>query len=424
MSVSNSFTRTFYEVETSSTAFWDSTAAEREQTFAILREQQPVSWQPVVEDTWYTAEGEEGYWAVVRHADIVEVSRRSDVFISGRGTQLETLPEIVEKSSQSIVAMDDPEHAQIRKLISAAFTPRQVRRIEDQIKTNATAIFDQIADTGEAEFVSQVSALMPMRTVLDMIGVDRDEQPKVAKAAEVIAGFKDPGVLEGRIREEYLGEVGWYLTKLSRKISTLRREEPTDDLMSALVSSEIDGRGLTDLEISSFFTLLCVAGTDTTRHTTTHAVKALTDFPDQRAWLAEDFEGRIDTAIEEFVRWATPVMTFARTAAIDVELGGQQIKAGDKVVVFYASGNWDTTVFENPEKFDLSRKPNPHLGFGGGGAHYCLGSQLAKSQLRAVFRELFTRIPDFEAGEANLMTTTTFIHGVKSMPITFTPEQR
>ena len=415
-------TRPFDAIELSSKDFWAKTAADREQSYAVLRAERPVSWQPQVEDPWMP-EDIPGYWAIVKHQHIIEVSRRNDVFVSGEGVTFENLPPEVLRGSQSILAMDPPDHTKLRKLISAAFTPKQVRRIEDQINANAAEIIDSIASVGKADFVKEVSAVLPMRTVCDMIGIDRHEQPTVAHAAEVITGWNDPEVRGGRDRGQALAEVGWYLTKLGRRIAKERRAEPRDDLMSALANVEVDGEVLNDVEISAFFTLLCVAGTDTTRQTATHAVRALTDYPDQRSWLAADFENHIGTAVEEMVRWSTPVMTFKRTCVQDYELAGQRIRAGEKVVMFYASGNWDSDVFQNPDRLDLSRKPNPHLGFGGGGAHFCLGSQVARSQLRALFREMFSRIPDFHAHEPDPLAGN-FIHGVKSMKITFTPEVR
>ncbi len=182
--------------------------------------------------------------------------------------------------------------------------------------------------------------------------------------------------------------------------------------------AEVDGDRLTDAEVAAFFVLLAVAGNDTTRQTTSHALKALTDFEDQRAWLMEDFDDRIGVAVEEMVRWASPVMTFRRTAAVDVELGGRQIAAGEKVVMFYASGNWDTTVFDRPDVLDLGRKPNPHLGFGGGGRHFCLGAHVARTQLRAIFGELLHQLPDIRAGEPEYLQGN-FVHAIRAMPCTF-----
>lgn len=409
-------------IDLSAKAFWTITAADREHAFAELRAKRPISWQRPIEDAWYPEPDDPGYWAILRNADIADVSRRSDVFVSRHGVNFETLPPQVVRASQSILGMDAPDHTQIRRLVAAAFTPKQVRRIEDQIKANAIKIVDDIVGKGEVEFVSECAALLPMITVCDMIGVPEADRLPVARAAEVITGWNDPDTRDGRPLLEALPEAGRYLTKIGRTLAAQRRDDPRDDLMTALVQAEVHGERLPDAEISSFFTLLCVAGTDTTRQTTSHAVKALTDFPEQRALLAEDFDGRIGTAIEEFIRWASPVMTFRRTAVADTVVGGQEIKAGEKVVMFYPSGNWDAAVFDHPERFDLSRTPNPHLGFGGGGIHYCLGNQVAKTQLRELFRELLHRIPDFQAGEPEYLAGN-LIHGIKRMPVTFTAER-
>ena len=190
-----------------------------------------------------------------------------------------------------------------------------------------------------------------------------------------------------------------YVHQVAGALAAERREHPGDDLFSSLVNAEVDGDRLADADVAAFFVLLTVAGNDTTRQTTSHALKALTDYPDQRAWLLEDFDDRIGGAVEEFIRWATPVMTFRRTAAKDVEIAGQAIRAGEKVVMFYSSGNFDTDVFEHPERLDLSRNPNPHVGFGGGGVHFCLGAHVARAQLRAIFGELLHQLPDIQAGD-------------------------
>jgi cytochrome P450 len=413
--------RRFDEISLSSTEFWNRTAAGREEAFAVLRDKRPVSWQPPVQDNWMPDADDIGYWAVVRHADVVTVSRHNDIFASGQGVLFENLPPDVLRASQSILAMDPPDHTTIRKLIAAAFTARQISRIQAQIAANARTIVDSIVEKGAVDLVHEVSAVMPMRTVCDMIGIERSEQPNVARAAEVITGWNDPDVRGGRERGPALAEAGLYLNGLVYQLSQRRRREPQNDLITALVQAEVDGEHLARVDISAFFTLLSVAGTDTTRHTLSYAIKALTDFPEQRAWLLEDIDARIDSATDEFVRWATPVMTFKRTCVQDTDLGGQQIRAGQKVCMFYASANWDRDVFERPEQLELSRSPNPHVGFGGGGAHHCLGHQLAKSQIRALLRELLTRLPDIEAHEPVLLAGSNFINGIKSMKVTFTP---
>jgi cytochrome P450 len=251
-----------------------------------------------------------------------------------------------------------------------------------------------------------------------MVGIEASERERVACAADALVSWADPVYLDGRNPLEVLVENQMYLHHVAGTLAAERRERPGDDLFSALVNAEVDGDRLSDADVAAFFVLLAVAANDTTRQTTSHAMKALTEFPSQRAWLLEDFDNRIGMAVEEFIRWASPVMTFRRTAATDVELGGQTIRAEEKVVMFYPSGNWDTEAFDHPERFDLSRNPNPHVGFGGGGVHFCLGAHVARAQLRAIFGELLRQLPDIQAGEPTLVAGN-FIHAVRSMPCTF-----
>lgn len=412
--------RPYDEMDLSSRTFWCGTAAERERSFAVLRAERPVSWhRPPETFAGELEQGQSGFWAVVRHKDIVEVSRRSDVFVSGYGTQPLDLPPEWREATESIIGMDAPRHTKLRKIVSAAFTPRQVRRIEEQIKANAKTIVEELAAAGTGvDFVRHCASQLPLRTLSDMVGIPDDERDAVVQAAEALVCAGDPEFLQGRDAEQVVVSSQMELHRVALELASRRRTDPRDDLMSALVHAEVDGEQLTHEEIAAFFALLCVAGNDTTRQTTSHTLKALTDFPEQREWLMADFDGRINGAIEEFVRWATPVMTFRRTAISDYELGGQPIRAGEKVVMFYASGNWDTEVFAQPDRFDLSRNPNAHLSFGGGGAHYCLGNQVAKTQLRALFGELLTQLPDIQGVEPEYLESS-FIHAVRAMTCTF-----
>jgi cytochrome P450 len=356
----------------------------------------------------------------VRHADIAEVSRRNDVFVSGQGVMFANIPDDLLEASQSFLAMDAPRHTKIRKLVSAAFTPKQVRRIDEQINANAKAIVAELAAAGSGvDFVRHCASALPLRTISDMIGIPAERRARSAEAANDLVSWADPQHLAGREPLDMLLTGQTYLHQVAFELAEERRARPTDDLMTNLVQAEIDGERLSDEEIAAFFVLLSVAGNDTTRQTTSHALKALTDFPTQRAWLVADFDRRIGTAVEEFVRWASPVMTFRRTAVVDYELAGQRILAGEKVVMFYPSGNWDTEVFTSPNTFDLSRDPNPHVGFGGGGAHFCLGNQVARAQLRASFRELLRQLPDIQAGAPQYLAGS-FIHAIREMPCTFT----
>lgn len=411
--------RTYDPIDLSSRAFWSTTAADRERSFAELRVDRPISWHPPVEDALMEDPNDRGYWAVTRHADIVTVSRTSDVFLSGKGVLFENIPEEFLEASQSFLAMDPPRHTLIRKVVHAAFTPRQVSRIEDSIKANATAIVEELVAAGSGvDFVDHCAKELPIRTLADMAGIPESERYQVAEAANAVVSWADPTYLDGRHPLEVLTGAQMYLHQVAFALAAERRESPGDDLISSLVQAEVDGDRLTDAEVAAFFVLLSVAGNDTTRQTTSHAMKALTDFGDQRAWLLEDFDGRIGGAVEEFVRWATPVMTFRRTAATDFDLNGQTVAAGEKVVMFYPSGNWDTEVFDHPERLDLSRNPNPHVSFGGGGRHFCLGASVARAQLRAVFGELLRQVPYIQAGDADYVAGN-FIHAVRSMPCTF-----
>ncbi|OBG01526.1 cytochrome P450 [Mycolicibacter sinensis] len=419
MTATTASARSYDLIDLSSRAFWSTTAADRERAFAVLRAERPVSWHPPVEDSMLNDPDDPGYWAVTRHADIVTVSRANDVFLSGKGVQFENVPAELLETTQSFLAMDPPRHTKLRKLATAAFTPRQVRRIEDSIKASATAIVEELKAAGSgADFVDYCAKELPLRTLSDMMGIPESERERVAEAADALVTANDPVCLAGRNPLEVMFESVTYLHQVAGTLAAQRRENPGDDLFSSLVNTEVDGDRLTDAEVAAYFVLLSVAGNDTTRQTTSHALRALTTFPDQRAWLLEDFDRRIGMAVEEFIRHATPVMTFRRTAATDYELGGQTIRAGDKVAMFYASGNWDETVFEDPDRLDLSRDPNPHLGFGGGGQHYCLGTHVARAQLRAIFGELLRELPDIEAGEPEYVAGS-FIHGIRAMPCTF-----
>ncbi|OBF08147.1 cytochrome [Mycobacterium sp. ACS4054] len=411
--------RPYDPIDLSSRAFWATTAAEREKSFAVLRAERPVSWHPPVEDALMPDPADPGYWAITRRADIVAVSRNNEAFLSGRGVMFENIPVELLEASQSFLAMDPPRHTKLRKLVSAAFTPRQVRRIEESIRANARTIVAELRAAGSgADFVDHCAKELPIRTLSDMVGIPESEREHMAAATDAMVSWADPAYLDGRHPMEVLFEHQTYVHQVAGELAVQRREHPGDDLISGLVNAEVDGERLTDAEVAAFFVLLSVAANDTTRQTTSHAMKALTDFGDQRAWLLEDFDSRIGTAVEEFVRWASPVMTFRRTAATDFELGGQQIAAGEKVVMFYPSGNWDTEAFDHPERLDLSRSPNPHVGFGGGGVHFCLGAHVARAQLRAIFGELLRQLPGIEAGDPTYVAGN-FVHAVRSMPCTF-----
>jgi cytochrome P450 len=408
------------EADLGSLDFWGMPAQERDRYFAELRRDSPISrHQPPEDILGLPDQGRMSYWAIVRYDDVRRISRDPATFCSGQGTQFADAPPEFLEASLSFLAMDAPRHTTLRGLVSSAFTPRQVARIEEGIRVNARTIVADAAPSGGGDFVELIAKRLPLVTISDMIGVPDRDRERVVAAADLLVTTSDPEAFGERPPIEVLGEALWTLTSFATELAAHRERDPDDDLMTALVQAEIDGERLTHAEIAAFFVLLSVAGNDTTRHTTAHAMRALSVNPDQRALLMADLDERMPAAVEEFVRWASPVLTFRRTTTREVELHGENLPAGEKVVLFYHSANRDDRAFEDPWRFDLTRDPNRHLGFGGGGPHYCLGASLARTQLRALFGELLRVVPDIEASEPELLRSA-FIHGVKRMDCTFT----
>jgi len=411
------------EIDISSAEFWRQDFAEQDRLFRILREQRPVSWQRPMEEAVIPDPDDPGYWALTRVAEISEVSRNPEMYISGQGVLFDMLPQIFLTMTQSFLAMDNPMHGKLRKLVSTAFTPKQVRRMEDKISQTAKACVDEIAHKGKIDFVTELSTHIPLITFCEIMGVPRDKWELTGRAAADIVAWADPEVLGDRKADEVQVEAASILHEIAAEMYEERLKNPTDDLFTGLVQAEVDGEKLDEAQLGAFFVLMSVAATDTTKHTSSFAVLGMTEFPEQRQWLMEDYDNRIGTAVEEMIRYGAVVETFRRTAIVETELGGQRIMPGDKVVMFYSSGNRDAEVFTNPDYMDLSRDPNPHVGFGGGGVHFCLGSNLAKSMLRALFKEILTRIPDFKASNPTFLGTN-FMRAITHLDFEFTPEVR
>ena len=412
--------RTYDEIELSSEAFWAKSMRERDESFGTLRRERPVTWQPRAYGSLMPDLEDPGYWAVVCHQDIVAVSKAHDVFSSSPhlgGVMFENAPADLLVATQSILSMDEPEHGVTRRLLHSAFSPRQIRLIEQQINQQAAAIVTEFLEEGPRDFVEQVSMRLPLWTISGMLGVPEELREPMVNAADDMTGYNDPDHRGDTDPFSCLLRGVMGLHEIAATLIEARRSKPEDDLMTALVQAEIDGVRLTDDEIKSFFVLLAVAGNDTTRNTTSHAMKALNDHPEQKQYLIENYDRAIPGAIEEFIRWGSPVMTFRRTAKVDAVVGGVDIEAGDKVVMFYSSGNRDETVFQDPWTFDITRNPNPHVGFGGGGPHFCLGNHVARMQLRALLGELLTRVPTLDVGEPEFVTGH-FVHAIKHMPCT------
>lgn len=409
--------RSFDPISISTLDFWRAPFDERDKTFAQLRQDRPVSWHPNM-DFSYIEQSTPGFWAVVGHQDIQDISRNPKVFSSAEGTMLGDTPDFLSLPSSSFLNMDDPRHARLRKLVSVAFTPKRIAQFEVRLAGRATEIVNELIDRGDCDFVQNVARQLPMWSISEFMGVPQGQRHIASHAADLQAsGGIDPSLNEGLEPLEAIKKSVGTLRGIGMGLAEQRRWHGEEDLITGLVNAEIDGESLTDSEIGAFCNLLSVAGNDTTRNTISHAMLALTNNPDQRQLLIDDFDRYIDSAVEEFLRWGTAVMTFRRTTTEATEIAGVPIAAGEKVVMFYNSGNRDDAAFTDPHTFDITRDPNPHLSFGGGGAHFCLGTMLARTQLKAIFREIFTRLPNLEVSDPQLMLST-FIHGVNSMPCT------
>jgi methyl-branched lipid omega-hydroxylase len=324
-----------------------------------------------------------------------------------------------------MIAMDDPRHARLRRIVSAGFTPRMLKRVEDSVQRVAARIIDDIAERGECDFVTEVAAALPLQIICDMMGIPDSDYAFVLRCTNTILGGSDTEyIAEGVDIPTARNNAARELAELMGTLAADRRGKDGDDLTTILVNATVDGEQLTSGELVSFFNLLTTAGNETTRNAISHGMQLLHDHPDQRAIWAADFDGVAPTAVEEIVRWASPVVYMRRTATSDTVIRGQEIKAGDKLCMFYLSANHDEDHFENARAFDVLRSPNAQLGFGGPGPHFCLGAHLARREVTVMFRELFSRLPDLSvSGPADYLRSS-FIHGVKHLPCSFTPTCR
>jgi cytochrome P450 len=402
--------------------FWLRPLEEREGAFRTLRRERPISFheEPFFEGSPFPRGP--GYWAVVKHEDVLRVSRSPELYGSGRGSNIGDLPQEFNEFFGSMINMDDPRHARLRRIVSRGFTPRMLARVQQDVERVAREIVDRVIERGRVDFVTEIAARLPLAIICDMMGIPESQRDFVFERTNVILGAGDPEYrpADGNIVGALLG-AGAALAQLVQELGRERRARPGDDLISALLSAEIDGEALSDAELGSFFVLLVVAGNETTRNAISHGMKALCDHPEQRAIWAADFVGVAPTAVEEIVRWASPVIHFRRTVTRDTELRGQKLREGEKVVMFYGSANRDEDAFPHPFRFDVRRTPNEHVGFGGPGPHFCLGAHLARREISVMFRELLQRLPDLcMVGEPEKLASN-FIHGIKHMTCEFTP---
>ncbi|MEM8902369.1 MAG: cytochrome P450 [Actinomycetota bacterium] len=408
--------------------FWDRPQAEIEADLERLR-QRPMQKFPELpkvvqnpDDPAISLAGS-GAYVATRHAEILHASRHADVWSSASGiTVLDAPPEFNEFFG-SMIAMDDPRHGRLRRIVAKGFTPRMLTMLEDSVTVLANQIIDDVAERGKVDFVVDVAAKLPLKIVCDLMGIDDRHLDFVFDQTNVILGISDPeyAPADGTDVFTALLTAGGALAELMKEVAQSKQGVESDDLTSLLVNAEVDGEKLTDADIASFFVLLVVAGNETTRNAISWGLTYLTANPDERELWRSDFDRYAASAVEEIVRLASPVTYMRRTALQDTELGGVPVAAGEKVCMNYLAANRDEDVFVDPYRFDIARDPNPHVGFGGPGPHFCLGAHLARREIMVMFRELFRRLPDIEAtGEPDVLAAS-FIHGVKHLDAEFSP---
>jgi methyl-branched lipid omega-hydroxylase len=407
------------DIHLESLDFWALDDDIRDGTFATLRREAPISFWPAIEMEGF--ESGAGYWALTKLDDVHFASRHPDIFSSAPGITInDQMPELAEYFG-SMIVLDDPRHQRLRSIVSRAFTPKVVARIEASVRERAHRLVTSLIANhpdGEADLVSELAGPLPLQVICDMMGIPEEDHQRVFHWTNVILGFGDPDLTLDY--EEFMQvsiDIGAYASALAED----RRSNPHGDLTTSLVEAEVDGDRLTSQEIASFFILLVVAGNETTRNAISHGVLALSRYPEQRDKWWSNFDALTPTAVEEIVRWASPVVYMRRTLTRDFELSGVKMAAGDKASLWYNSANRDESKFANPWAFDLTRNPNPHLGFGGGGAHFCLGANLARREIRVAFDELRREIPDIVATDEPARLLSQFIHGIKSLPVAWTP---
>lgn len=402
--------------------FWRMPLRDRMARFAELRELGP--FLPASFDNPITGLTET-FSVTTRYAEVVEISRRPDDFCSGRGAvSIPDLPAEALEFFGSFINMDDPRHARQRGIVSRSFTPRQLSSLLESVETICSEVIDGMCEQGEVDLVEALSQPFPLLVICDMMGIPRSEFRTVLDATNVILGAGDPEMVGDRDPMAATFEAGMQLTMLMNELADERRKQPRDDLTSALVNAEGDEDILAPHEIGPFFILLAVAGNDTTRTAISRGMDLLSQHPDQRRVWQDDLDGVTTTAVEEIVRVASPVTFMRRTATKQTWVGDHEFAEGDKVVLLYGVANRDPREFDDPERFDVRRDPNPHVGFGGPGPHFCLGAHLARRELAVAFRQLFTRLPDVEVvGDAVPLDAMgiPLVGGIKHLPVRFTP---
>ena len=381
--------------------------------FAELRRVAPIWWQsqPFHRDGFE----DEGHWVLTRHTDVKEVSRNDAQFSTWENTAIIRFGSDMERDQidmQRVILLniDPPQHTRMRQIISRGFTPRAVNSLKEGLAKRAEAIALEAAARESGEFVRDIACELPLQAIADLLGVPQEDRGKIFDWSNQMVGYDDPDFDGDQVVASF--EMLSYFMEMAEA----RKECPADDIVTKLVTADIDGEGLTSDEFGFFTILLSVAGNETTRNAITHGMIAFLDNPDQ--WELYKRE-RPETTADEIVRWASPIVAFQRTAKEDVVLSGTQIKKGDRVGLYYASANFDEDVFEDPYSFNILRDPNPHLGFGGTGAHYCIGANLARVEINLMFNAIADHIPDITSLGDPRRLQSGWLNGIKTMPVSY-----
>jgi methyl-branched lipid omega-hydroxylase len=409
---------TVEDVNLSDPAFWEGPREDRFPAFDLLRRERPIAWQPAPL-AWAPPEypPPNGYWAITRYEHVRMISRHPKAFVSGLGTTIfDNLPASVQYAIDGWVGLDAPHHTELRRVVSGLFAPRAVRRMGLAVRTAARHSIGKVAAHGSCDFFRDIADPFPADVICELLGVPEGDRAQLLRLSHDGGHFgNEPGSFGSSLAANRA--VGDYAIGLAAE----RRRHPQEDLMTALVCGEINGVAMSEEDLVAGFWTILTGGTDTTGAAATHALLALQDFPEERDRLRYEFDAVADLAVEEILRWGSPLLNFRRTAALATSIDGVEIREGDNLVLFYLSANRDESVFEDPYRFDLKRAPNPHLAFGGGGPHTCLGAALSRLELRVLFRELFSLLPDIHVDGQPLHSPSPLLDAITCLPCAFSP---
>ena len=408
------------EINLSNPEFWAKDHAYRHGAFKTLRDESPYQFFEEWEFENSPIPRGPGYFALTRYEDIWHVSRHPEIFCSGKGTNIGDLTVELNEFFGSMINMDDPKHFRLRSIVSKGFTPKEINRVENYVVAKAKEVVDTVIEkypNRQCDFVSEIAAPFPLEIICEMMGIPKDDYAQILTWTNTILGVGDPELVTGL---DDLLNAGLSMFNYAQALGEDRVKNPVDDITSVMMNAEVDGQRLSSQEFGSFFILLVVAGNETTRNAISHGMKLLTDHPDQRKIWFDNFDTHTKSAVEEIVRYSTPVIHFRRTVTEDTDINGFPVKAGEKVVMWYASGNRDERVYANPESFDVRRDIQPpQVGFGAGGPHFCLGANLARREIAVMFDEIRRRLPNLEVTAAPAFLQSNFINGIKRMPCSF-----